>query len=57
MQHAAAAEQVTQQELQVIHALRALCRSGYGTLEVKVRNNEIQTCIKHEAVKVAVDAA
>ena len=37
----AAAEQVTQEELAIIHAIRDLCRRGYGELTVKVHENKV----------------
>ena len=37
----AAAEQVTQEELAINHAIRDLCRRGYGELTVKVHENKV----------------
>jgi len=53
----AAAEQVTQEELAIIHAIRDLCRRGYGKLTVKVHENRVTRVWRGEDITPRPDAA
>lgn len=57
MKHDVAAEQVTEEELAIIHTIREVMRRGYGEVTVKVHDGEVRDVVKMEKIKVAVDAA